>query len=178
MYAMEQETREVLESYPRERPYLLRILQAVQERYGYLSEEVMRDVAAHVKISPGQVYGVATFYNQFRFIPYGKHHAVVCLGTACHAMGGQLLLDAFERELDISAGEITEDHEWSLDRVGCIGCCTKAPVVVVNKGIHAKMRPFHVEEILAASGWQKPDTSEEDDGNNAGGSTPHDEPAE
>ena len=112
-------------------------------------------MARYLEISAAEVYGVATFYNQFRFIPYGKHHVVACLGTACHAMGGQLILDAFERELDIKAGEITPDHEWSLDRVGCIGCCTKAPVVVINNGIHARMTPFKVEEVLAGLGLQK-----------------------
>jgi NADH-quinone oxidoreductase subunit E len=153
---------ELLDSYPTTRHSLLRILQAVQHNRGFLSEEVLAAVARHLKISAAEVYGVATFYNQFRFIPYGKHHVVACLGTACHAMGGQLILDAFERELAIKAGGITEDHEWSLDRVGCIGCCTKAPVVVINDVIHARMTPFKVEEVLAALGFKK--SKEEDAG--------------
>jgi NADH-quinone oxidoreductase subunit E len=70
-------------------------------------------------------------------------------------MGGQLILDAFERELDVTAGGITPDHEWSLDRVGCIGCCTKAPVVVINDVIHARMTPFKVEEVLAGLGLER-----------------------
>jgi NADH-quinone oxidoreductase subunit E len=153
---------ELLTAYPTTRHSLLRILQAVQHDQGFLSEEALTAVARHLKISAAEVYGVATFYNQFRFIPYGKHHVVACLGTACHAMGGQLILDAFERELDVKAGGITEDHEWSLDRVGCIGCCTKAPVVVINDVIHARMTPFKVEEVLAALGFKK--SKEEDAG--------------
>lgn len=152
---MMEELQELLNSYPTNRRSLLRILQAVQHKRGFLSEDALEEVARHLKISAAEVYGVATFYNQFRFIPYGKHHTVACLGTACHAMGGQLILDAFERELDIKAGEITPDHEWSLDRVGCIGCCTKAPVVVMDDAIHARMSPFKVEEVLAGLGLQK-----------------------
>jgi NADH-quinone oxidoreductase subunit E len=152
---MEEELQELLKAYPSDKHSLLRILQAVQRQMGYLPEEALKEVASFVGVSPAEAYGVATFYNQFRFIPYGKHHTVVCLGTACHAMGGQLILDAFERELDIKAGEITADHEWSLDRVGCIGCCTKAPVVVVNDVIHAKITPFKVEEVLAGLGLKR-----------------------
>lgn len=149
---MREELAELLKSHPAQRSSLLRILQSVQQREGYLSAEVLEEIARYVGVSPAEVYGVATFYNQFRFIPYGRHHIVACLGTACHAMGGQLILDALERELEIKAGEITPDHEWSLDRVGCIGCCTKAPVVVIDKAIHPRMTPFRVEEILAGLG--------------------------
>jgi NADH-quinone oxidoreductase subunit E len=149
------ELQELLNSYPANRHFLLRILQAVQQTRGFLAEEALGEVARHLKISAAEVYGVATFYNQFRFIPYGKHHVVACLGTACHAMGGQLILDAFERELAIKAGGITPDHEWSLDKVGCIGCCTKAPVVVINDVIHARMTPFKVEEVLAGLGLKR-----------------------
>jgi NADH-quinone oxidoreductase subunit E len=157
---MTAELQELLASYPADRRSLLRILQAVQQTKGFLSEEALGAVARHLKISAAEVYGVATFYNQFRFIPYGKHHIVACLGTACHAMGGQLILEAFERELDIKAGGITPDHEWSVDRVGCIGCCTKAPVVVINDVIHARMTPFKVEEVLAELGLERSRDSE------------------
>ena len=88
------ELQELLASYPAERRYLLRILQGVQQNIGYISEEAMEEVAHHFEISAAEVYGVATFYNQFRFIPYGKYHIVACLGTACHAMGGQLISSA------------------------------------------------------------------------------------
>ncbi len=156
-----EELQELLAPHPAQRRSLLQILQGVQQKMGYISEEALEEVAHHLGISPAEVYGVATFYNQFRFIPYGTHHVVACLGTACHAMGGQLILDAFERELDITAGDITTDHEWSLDRVGCIGCCTKAPVVVINDVIHAKMTPFKVEEVLAGLGFAKSKGEEE-----------------
>lgn len=140
---------EVLESCPRERRHLIRVLQAIQEKLGYLPEEAMREVAHFLGISPAEVFGVATFYNQFRFVPLGKFHIVVCMGTACHSMGGALVLDAFQRELGIKVGEVTPDRKYSLDRVGCIGCCTQAPVVVVNGRIFPKMTPYKVEEVLA-----------------------------
>jgi len=140
--------KEVIASFPAERRYLIRILQGIQGKVGYLSEEAMREVAHQLGISEAEVFGVATFYNQFRFVPLGKYHIVVCMGTACHAMGGQLVLDGFERELDLKVGGITPDKKFSLERVGCIGCCTKAPVVVINGKIHAKMTPRRVEEVL------------------------------
>lgn len=149
------ELHEVLHAFPAQRRSLVRILQAVQKKFGFIPEEALAEVARYLAVPPAEVYGVATFYNQFRFIPYGTHHVVACLGTACHAMGGQLILDAFERELDIEAGGITPDQEWSLDRVGCIGCCTKAPVSVINNSIHARMTPFKVEEVLAGLGLTK-----------------------
>lgn len=149
------ELQELLNSYPAQRRSLLRIMQAIQKKIGYLPEEALAEVGRYLKISPAEIYGVATFYNQFRFIPFGRHRIVACLGTACHAMGGQLVLDAFERELDVKAGGITPDHECSLDRVGCIGCCTKAPVAVIDDGISARMTPFKVEEALAGLGLKK-----------------------
>jgi NADH-quinone oxidoreductase subunit E len=109
----------------------------------------MKAAARHIDISEAEVFGVATFYNQFRFVPLGKYHIVVCMGTACHTMGGQLILDGFERELDVEVGGVTADLQYSLDRVGCIGCCTKAPVVVINDGIYPKMTPYRVTEVLA-----------------------------
>jgi NADH-quinone oxidoreductase subunit E len=150
-----EELQGLLNSYPAQRRSLLRILQAIQKKVGYLPEEALAEVGRYLKVSPAEVYGVATFYNQFRYIPFGRHRIIACLGTACHAMGGQLVLDAFERELDVRAGGITPDHECSLDRVGCIGCCTKAPVAVIDDAISARMTPFRVEEVLAGLGLKK-----------------------
>jgi NADH-quinone oxidoreductase subunit E len=95
-----------------------------------------------------EVWGVATFYNQFRFVPLGRYHTSVCMGTACHLAGGRLISDALERELDVKVGETSEDGNFSLGRVACIGCCMLAPVVMVNDKIYPKMTPFKVEESL------------------------------
>jgi NADH-quinone oxidoreductase subunit E len=95
-----------------------------------------------------QAFGVASFYNHFRFTPLGKHPVQMCMGTACHMVGGGLVLEALERTLDIKVGEITEDREFSLDRVACIGCCGLAPVMVIGEKIYPKMSPTKVDEAL------------------------------
>jgi len=108
---------ETLSSYSREKRNLIPLLQEVQTKLGYLPKEVMQEIAASLGIPKVEVYGVATFYNQFRFVPLGKHHTRVCMGTACHLAGGKLILEALERELDIKVGETTKDANFSLERV-------------------------------------------------------------
>ncbi len=108
----------------------------------------MQEIARFLEISPVEVYGVATFYNQFRFVPLGKHHIRVCMGTACHLARGKLVLEALERELAIKVGETTKDANFSLERVACVGCCMLAPVMVTGDKIYSRMTPFKVEEAL------------------------------
>jgi len=139
---------EILGRYKKESSNLIPLLQEVQENLGYLPKEVMQEIASFLEISEVEVYGVATFYNQFRFVPLGKHHTRVCMGTACHLAGGKLISEALERELEIKVGETSEDGEFSLERVACIGCCMLAPVMVVGDKIYPKMTPFKVEEAL------------------------------
>ncbi|MBK5100003.1 MAG: NADH-quinone oxidoreductase subunit NuoE [Desulfobacteraceae bacterium] len=127
---------------------LIPILQMVQERYAYLAPEAIRMVAEHMKITPCEVYGVATFYNQFRFHPPGKHQIKVCLGTACHVRGGDIILENFERKLGIREGETTPDREFSIERVACVGCCALAPVAVVDETVQGGMAPSKVEGII------------------------------
>ncbi len=105
-------------------------------------------IAQFLEVPPGTVYSVATFYNQFRFVPSGKHPVKVCLGTACHLAGGTLILEAAERELDIKVGQVTPDREFSLERVACIGCCAIAPVMTVNETVYPKLTPVKVEEAF------------------------------
>lgn len=124
------------------------MLQEVQKKFGYLSREAMQEIASFLEMPEVEVYGVATFYNQFRFIPLGKHHVKVCLGTACHLRGGKLILEALERELGIKVGETAQNGSFSLERVACIGCCMLAPVMVAGDEIHPRMTPFKVEEAL------------------------------
>ncbi|MCX5999572.1 MAG: NAD(P)H-dependent oxidoreductase subunit E [Chloroflexi bacterium] len=141
--------RPILASHSQERANLVPILQEVQERFSYLPREAMLEVASYLQIPPSSVYGIATFYNQFRLTPLGRIPIDVCLGTACHMRGGGLVMDAFERELGIKVGEITPDGEHSLDRVACIGCCVMAPVAVIAGKIRPRLTPFKVEEVLA-----------------------------
>jgi NADH-quinone oxidoreductase subunit E len=139
---------EILSSHKKEKKNLILLLQEVQASMGYLPKEAMQKIASFLEMPEVGVWGVATFYNQFRFVPLGKHHTVVCMGTACHLAGGKLILDALERELDIKVGETTEDGNFSLERVACIGCCMLAPVIVIGDKIYPKMTPFKVEEAL------------------------------
>jgi NADH-quinone oxidoreductase subunit E len=135
-------------SLPRNRRHLIEILQAVQSREGYLSDADLLEVAKFLDMSSATVWGVASFYNQFRFTPPGNKSVRVCMGTACHLAGGQLVLDAMARELKIEVGGTTEDREFDLDRVACIGCCALAPVVTMGKRVYPGMTPVKVEEVL------------------------------
>ena len=132
--------------------HLIDILQDIQLKEGYLSNEAMRKAARFLDISSAEVWGVATFYNQFRFTPPGRQSVRVCLGTACHLAGGQLVLDAVARELKIEVGGTTEDREYDLDRVACIGCCALAPLVTIGQEIYPRMTPVKVEELATISG--------------------------
>lgn len=139
---------EILDHYRKEGRNLIPLLQEVQTRLGYLPKEALKEIADFLEMPAVEVWGVATFYNQFRFVPLGKYHTVVCMGTACHLAGGRLILEALERELDIKVGMTAEDGNFSLERVACIGCCMLAPVIVIKDRIHPKMTPFKVEEAL------------------------------
>ncbi|MBW1798211.1 MAG: NADH-quinone oxidoreductase subunit NuoE [Deltaproteobacteria bacterium] len=131
-----------------ERGSLIPILQMIQERHAYVPTESIKMVAEHLNIATCEVYGVATFYNQFRFHPPGKHQIKVCLGTACHVKGGDIILENFERKLEIREGETTPDREFSFDRVACVGCCALAPVAVVDETVQGYMAPSKVEGLL------------------------------
>lgn len=131
-----------------ESPNLIGALLALQNRFGYLPKDGMKALAEKLSVSPANVYAVATFYNQFRFIPPGKYPIKVCMGTACHIKQGRLVLDHFVRKLGISEGEVTADREYSLDRVACVGCCTLAPVALVDDEVIADMSPTKVDGLL------------------------------
>ena len=105
-------------------------------------------VAEHLEIAACEVYGVATFYNQFRFNPPGKHPVKVCLGTACHVKGGEIILENFARKLGIQDGDTTADREFSIERVACVGCCALAPVALVGETVHGHMAPSKVEGMI------------------------------
>lgn len=139
---------ELFSSYSRERRKLIPLLQEVQQRFSYLPKEAMQGIAHFLEVPEVEVFGVATFYNQFRLAPLGKHHVRVCMGTACHLAGGKLVSEALERELDIKVGQTTENKEFSLERVACVGCCMLAPVVLMGDNVHPKMTPFKAEEAL------------------------------
>ena len=139
----------ILAPYHRQRGALIPVLQKVQEELGYLPEEAISEIAFFLGQSENEVYGVATFYAQFRFIRQGEHTIKVCQGTACHVRGGQRILETVERELGILPGETTEDYKFSLETVTCFGACALAPVMVVDKTVNGKMTTVKAKQVLA-----------------------------
>ena len=137
-----------LKNFDRHRGRLIPMLQKVQQALSYLPCEAMQIVAEYLEIPVSEVHGVATFYNQFRFNPPGKYPIKVCLGTACHVKGGDIILENFERKLGIKEGETTEDREFSIERVACVGCCALAPVALVGEAVQGHMAPSKVEGLF------------------------------
>lgn len=148
---MEERVAGILKSYEgNKKGTLIPILQKIQGEFGYLPEETLPQVARFLGISKNEIFGVATFYAQFRFTRPGEHMIKVCLGTACHVRGGSRILDAVQEDLKIKPSETTADYKFSLERVACFGCCALAPVLVVDDAVHSKVTPPKVKEILSA----------------------------
>jgi len=126
------------------------MLQKAQEIHKYISPGVVETIADYLYLTESQVFGVASFYSQLRFTEPGEHSISVCLGTACHVSGGEILLEAFERDLDVKPGESTKDKKFDLNRVACLGCCALAPVVKIDDSIHANVGVIKLKEIWAS----------------------------
>ena len=139
---------ELLSQYNGDKDELISILQEAQERFGYLPLEVMQAIAKFLGLSESTVYGVATFYAQFKFKPTGKRMVKVCRGTACHVRGGARILREVERLLGIKPGETTNDLEYTLEAIACFGSCALAPVTVVDKNVYGRMTTARVHQIL------------------------------
>jgi NADH-quinone oxidoreductase subunit E len=127
---------------------LIPVLQRVQAICGYLSPETIRLISRWLKISENDIYGVATFFAQFRFTKPGEHPIKVCLGTACHVNGGEQILGVLERRLDIQPGGTTDDGKYQLERVACLGCCALAPVVSIDDKIYGQTSVLKIQEML------------------------------
>jgi len=143
--------RKILGCHPgADRDSLIPILQEIQEQQGFLSREAVVEVGKHLQLPTSKIYGVATFYNQFRFNPQGRFHIQVCRGTACHVKGSAAVLDALKRELKIDSGETTRDGQFSLEVVACIGACGLAPVINIDGNFHANLTSQAVPKVLEA----------------------------
>ena len=127
---------------------LVPILQEVQEQFGYLPAEAMQQTAKFLHIPDSTVFGVATFYAQFKFAPTGKRIVKVCRGTACHVRGGARILGEVEKQLGIKPGETTDDFEYSLETIACFGSCALAPVTVIDNTVYGRMTIKKVAEVL------------------------------
>ena len=134
----------------REKPgALIPALEEIQEIVGYLPESIQRYVAKGLGIPLSKVYGVVTFYSYFTMKPRGKHQIRVCLGTACHVRGSKRIIDGVEKELNIAPGECTEDRQFSLDVVRCLGACGLAPVLMVGEDTYRQVKAAKLNQILS-----------------------------
>lgn len=141
----------ILENYDNNgRDSLIPLLQEIQEKEGYLSEEAIVKTGRVLKIPTSKIYGVATFYNQFRFEPVGKYHIQVCRGTACHVLGSATVLQEFESILKIKSGQTSRDGLFSIEVVACIGACGLAPVICINGEFYANVTAESIKKIIEA----------------------------
>lgn len=133
---------------PRSPLSVIALLQAVQERFGYISERRLEDVAEYTGAPVSTVYGVTTFYSQFRLQPPGKHLIRVCRGTACHVLGAGEVLTTLQEELGVSEDETTGDGLFTLESVRCLGCCSLAPAIMIDEAIYGRVTREALPEIL------------------------------
>ena len=138
----------ILDEFQVEPGSVIPILQKVQQTFGYIAPQAVEKVSEYLKLTENEVYGVASFYSQFRFIPKGRHSITVCLGTACHVRNGGILLEALERLLEIRTGECTADKRFDLEAVACLGCCALAPVLKIDGDIFGNMAVIKIKELL------------------------------
>ena len=123
---------EILETYGKKKGYLITILQKAQDAYGYISIDIMNRISEFTGIKVAKIYGVATFYAQFRLQPIGKYLIMLCQGTACHVNGSEMISQVISEQLNIKDGETTEDGLFTLNQVSCLGCCSLAPVMMIK----------------------------------------------
>ena len=147
---MESPLAEILKPFRGKKGVTITVLQQVQEELGYLPREAIDEISRALRISSSEIYGVITFYAQFRTKPRGKHVVRVCRGTACHVRGGGVVLDQVKIDLGIEENESTEDMEYTLETVACIGACALAPAMVIDDDTFGKVSPGKISEIFAS----------------------------
>jgi NADH-quinone oxidoreductase subunit E len=138
----------IVEPYRGKKEMVIPVLQKVQEHFGYLPRSAMEQVSLRMRIPLSRLYGVATFYAQFKMKPRGRYIIRVCKGTACHIQGSPKIAEKIEETLGIQSGETTEDLRFTLEEVACIGACALAPVIMVNDDPHGRLTPDKIKGIL------------------------------
>ena len=149
---MEQAFSALLEEWKGIKGNVIPLLQKTQDIYGYLPQTAMREIARVTGKTPAEIYGVATFYAQFRFTPMGKHVMKVCHGTACHVQGADSLDTVVEQKLGVKPGNTTSDGEFTVERVACLGCCSLAPVVMIDGEVYGRLTGDKLGKIVSAAG--------------------------
>lgn len=138
----------VLDQYATTKGSLITILQKTQEIYGYIPSDAVYLISDRTGLSPAKIFGVATFYSQFRLRPIGKYLIMLCKGTACYVNGADRIADAIREELDIGDNETTVDGLFTLSLVSCLGCCSLAPVMMINENTYGSLTPEKAKKIL------------------------------
>ena len=145
---MDETLQGILEHHKNEQGTLIGLLQDIQEKYGYLPEERLEEVAHELDVPLGRLFSLATFYHSFRLEPLGKHHICVCVGTACHVRGGPAITDTIERDLNVKAGTTSDDGMFTLDTVSCLGACALAPLIMIDDEHHGNMDQKKIKKLL------------------------------
>ena len=145
---MEEQLIAILSESPGGQDALIPLLQKVQEELGYVPKEAIHSISERTGVPASEVFGILTFYAQFRLVPQGQNVIRVCLGTACHVLGATKILEALERHLNIQQGETTADREFTLAEVRCLGSCSLAPVMVVNQDTYGRLTPDKALKIV------------------------------
>jgi len=128
--------------------FVIEMMQDIQDEFRYIPREALETMTLQIKVPLAQLYHIATFYKSFSLTPRGKFEIQVCTGTACHVKGAPLIIDAFKRELNIELGETTKDGKFTLDEVRCLGCCSLAPVVMINDDIYGDFTSAKIKKVL------------------------------
>ena len=137
-----------MEKYPKEKDSLIKILNDVQVKCGYIPTKAQQEISEYLNMSMAEIYGVITFYSRFTLTPKGKYHIAVCLGTACYVKGSQKIMDRLKERLGIEEGEATKDGRYSIEATRCVGACGLAPVFTVNNEVHGKATVKMLDEVL------------------------------
>lgn len=159
--------KKILSVYQGKRGALIAILQRVQEEFGYLPEDALGEIAEFLRMPESQVFSVATFYANFHLNRRGDHLVRVCLGTACHVRGARTILETAQHKLGIKTGQTTEDYQYSLERVACVGSCANAPVIMIDDEMYPKATPSKVDELIGSEHDSGREASKKEPGMNA-----------
>ena len=145
---MSQDVEQFVKHYGSKKHAIIMILQDIQDKYNYLPQTVLNDLSLTMDIPISRIYSMATYYKLFSLEPKGRHLCQVCLGTACHVRGAGKILERVERDLNVTAGETTEDLRFSLETVRCVGACSLAPVVIVDEKAHGRLSQGDIPKLL------------------------------
>jgi NADH-quinone oxidoreductase subunit E len=151
---MEKSLEIIFAEYERKRENIIPILQKVQDEYTYLPMELMAEIAEYTRIPSSDIYGVATFYAQFRFTPTGENIISVCRGTACHVRGAPRIFEEVTDQLNLEGEGTTEDMQYTVETVACLGCCALAPVMTINEEVHGTLTKQKVRKLIRTEGDQ------------------------